>query len=99
MVGALPSDPSFLEVPVGIPNSLSMPTFPGSCLACPCFFHLGFSRWALLLLRLVYLRSSPSAGVLKQLVHCSGVSELLTPDREVFDVTSGRFLTTGSSLP
>jgi hypothetical protein len=37
--------------------------------------------------------------MLELLAPCIGVSELLTPDRGVLNITSGRFFTTGSSLP
>jgi hypothetical protein len=36
--------------------------------------------------------------MLELIASCSGVSELLTPERRVLDVTSGRFLTTGLFL-
>jgi hypothetical protein len=38
------------------------------------------------------------ADMLEILASCNGVSVLLTPKRRVPDLTSGRFLTTGSSL-
>jgi hypothetical protein len=39
-----------------------------------------------------------SVGVLELLSPCSGISELLTSERRVLDVTLDRFLTTSSSL-
>jgi hypothetical protein len=43
--------------------------------------------------------SPPTVGKPEILAPCSGVSVPLTPKREVPGFTSGRFLTTGSSLP
>jgi hypothetical protein len=78
---------------------------PGSCLSCPFFvfqsIHLDSfvsARWNLPTPEARCLRS-PSAGVLELLASCNGVSELLTPKREVLSVTSSRFLTIISSLP
>jgi hypothetical protein len=41
----------------------------------------------------------PAVGMLEVLPPCSGVSVLLSPKRGVLGFTSGRFLTTGSSVP
>jgi hypothetical protein len=44
-------------------------------------------------------RPSPSVGMLEILAPCSDMSVLLTPKRRVLGLISGRFLTTGLSLP
>jgi hypothetical protein len=44
-----------------------------------------------------YLRLS-SVGMLDLLAPCSGISELLAPERRVLDVTLNNLLTTDSSL-
>jgi hypothetical protein len=68
-------------------------------------FHLAhpdnafFARWILPTPETRCPGSPPTAGKPERLAPCSGVSVTLTPKGEVPGFISGRFLTTGLSLP
>jgi hypothetical protein len=98
--------------PAGL-GLLSSPSWDVSMLRCAQFstwFALAFfsfclvhphnfvcARWSLPTPEARCLRPSPSAGVLELLASCSGM--LLAPKGWVLDGTTGRCLTTDSSLP
>jgi hypothetical protein len=82
---------------------------PSFFLACPCFclFNIRlaypdkafFARRCPRALETRCPRPAPTLGLLEILAPCSGMSVLRTPKRRVYGFTSGRFLTTGLSLP
>jgi hypothetical protein len=108
-IGVLPTDLGLLGVSVEVSSCLGALAFPGLCFTCPTFAFFSFRQAnpdSAFLARQIPPTpetrcpgSPPAAGKPEILAPCSGVSVSLTPKREVPGFTSGRFLTTGLSLP
>jgi hypothetical protein len=86
--------PTFLSCWVPLVPAWLAPFFFSSPLAHSDSFVL--NRWSLSIPEARCLRPT---GMLELLAPCTGVSELPTPEGRVLNVTSGGFLTAGSSLP